>query len=246
MISHHHRCVFVHIPKTGGQSVERVFLELLGLDWSTRAPLLLQPNDHPALGPPKLAHLLASEYVALKYLPRELYESYFTFAFVRDPWARAVSFYKYLGFEWECSFPDFVRSRLGGSLWRDKHWFIRPQIDFLVDPASGERIVDFVGRLERMQEDFDVVCEKLGLGRLEVPHTNSSRRGKGRLVSLTRVRQAWWDVGKGRIQRVPRRLAGRPHPRHKEWRAYYDAETAKTVGAIYAADVEAFGYAPPE
>ena len=54
VISHEHRCVFVHIPKCAGQSIETVFLEDLGLDWSNRSILLLRPNECPDIGPPRL------------------------------------------------------------------------------------------------------------------------------------------------------------------------------------------------
>ena len=63
MISHHQKCVFVHIPKNAGQSIEHVFINLLELTWETRAPLLLRRNEHPELGPLRLAHLKAEEYV---------------------------------------------------------------------------------------------------------------------------------------------------------------------------------------
>ena len=46
MISHNHEYVFVHIPKCGGQSIEHVFLNDLGLEWHNRSPLLLRPNDN--------------------------------------------------------------------------------------------------------------------------------------------------------------------------------------------------------
>ena len=63
MISHRHRCVFVHIPKVAGQSIEHVFLGWNGLNWKGRAPLLLRPNEDPRKGPPRLAHLRAQDYV---------------------------------------------------------------------------------------------------------------------------------------------------------------------------------------
>lgn len=96
MISHHHKSVFVHIPKCGGQSIETAFLHDIGLDWRRRAPLLLRFNDNPDLGPPRLAHLLARDYVTMGYLPKDMFDSYFKFAVVRNPYRRIVSTYQYL------------------------------------------------------------------------------------------------------------------------------------------------------
>src|SRR5687768_14243923 len=62
VICREYRCLFVHVPKTAGMSIEHVFLRLVGLTWETRAPLLLGGNDDPRLGPPRLEHLKASEY----------------------------------------------------------------------------------------------------------------------------------------------------------------------------------------
>ena len=81
-------CVFVHVPKCAGQSVEMFFLNRIGLDWERRAPLLLRPNDVPALGPHLLAHLKAHEYVEKKWMTPLEFNEYFKFAFVRNPWGQ--------------------------------------------------------------------------------------------------------------------------------------------------------------
>ena len=46
------------------------------------------------------------------------------------------------------------------------------QLDYVAD-ASGQPIVDFVGRYERLREDFSVVRERLGLVQ-DLPHINRS------------------------------------------------------------------------
>ena len=99
LISHSHKTVFVHVPKCGGQSIETAFLADLGLDWETRAPLLLRLNDNLRLGPPRLAHLIARDYARYHYLSDELFRSYYSFAILRDPVARTVSLYNFGSFE---------------------------------------------------------------------------------------------------------------------------------------------------
>jgi hypothetical protein len=59
MISHPHRCIFVHIPKTAGNSVNRVF----GVDWQNHKDL--------------------ARYAA--ELPPDIFSTYFKFAIVRNP-----------------------------------------------------------------------------------------------------------------------------------------------------------------
>ena len=83
--------IFVHIPKTGGQSVERVFLEAHGLTWATRAPLLLRRNDHGAPGPEFLSHLYAEEYAARDHASPAAFERAERFTVVRDPFDRLLS-----------------------------------------------------------------------------------------------------------------------------------------------------------
>jgi hypothetical protein len=226
MISHHHKAIFVHIPKCAGQSVETVFLNDLGLTWETRAPLLLRPNDQETLGPPRLAHLTAAEYVGCRYTPKSMFDAYYRFAVVRDPWARTVSLYKHL--DLNLTFREFVLDWLPGQFasraWKGSYWFVRPQCDFVM--SDGVQLVEKLLRFERLAEEFATVATVLGLG-APLPHINRSgnRPSRGRR----------WRGVLGRQRRNS----------HQLWTDYYDGETVSGIERLYAADAKAFGYSPP-
>ncbi len=232
MISHHHECIFVHIPRTAGQSVEHYFLDRLGLDWRRRAPLLLRPNDIPELGPPRLAHLKAMEYVRYRYITREQFDRYFKFTFVRNPWDRLVSIYKHLNMHHVCDFKTFVMGKLRDGTYRRKHyWFICPQQEYLCDD-NGELCMDFVGRFEQLQGDFMQVGRKLGMESASLPHVN---RGGAPGVFSGSPKQVldnmlWWAYRRYRI------------PAYAAYEDYYDSETRSFVEDMYAADIDMFGY----
>ncbi|MBT5876639.1 MAG: sulfotransferase family 2 domain-containing protein [Candidatus Latescibacteria bacterium] len=228
MLSQKYNCLFVHIPKTAGQSVEHVFLALSGLTRRTRASLLLRPNDDPDLGPPKLAHLKASEYVSCGYITSEEFDAYFKFSFVRNPWDRIVSEYRFRRHPRRFDFKTYLFEHLPkpGS---KHHFHTMPQHEFLFD-AEDNCLVDFVGRFECLQEDFDKVCSHLSVQQTLLPHLNKSRthhnrrrRPKGyirRLIEYRRERANSFD----------------------HYTEYYDEESREFVAKMYEKDIEIFKY----
>lgn len=72
MIDHKTKCIFVHIQRTGGTAIEKLFIK----------------NDMWLSGRPNHKHLLASQ---AKKLYKDYWNDYFKFSFVRDPWSRTVS-----------------------------------------------------------------------------------------------------------------------------------------------------------
>ena len=75
MICREYQCLFVHVPKTAGQSVEQFFMDRMGLDWDNdRAQVLLGDNPDRTRGTQKLAHLSADEYVRCGFLTRAEFE----------------------------------------------------------------------------------------------------------------------------------------------------------------------------
>jgi chondroitin 4-sulfotransferase 11 len=153
-----HRCIFVHIPKAAGISVAMaLFGNLAG------------------------GHATARDY---RMLFGRDFERYFKFTFVRNPYTRLVSAYEFLRngghpawptnqrFRDEvlsqyADFEDFVlRGLKPGADWSEPHF--RPQHEFV--ELGGRVVMDFVGRIEKIDVDFARVCDRLGiqaqLGRL--------------------------------------------------------------------------------
>src|SRR5690348_14228159 len=92
MISHHHKCIFIHIPRSGGTSIEN----LIWPAQRTSAELWMGFIDryHNRYQTGGLQHLFA------QHIEREIgpdtFHSYFKFAFVRNPFDRAVSQFHYM------------------------------------------------------------------------------------------------------------------------------------------------------
>jgi hypothetical protein len=110
----------------------------------------------------------------------DVWNAYFKFAFVRNPWDRLVSWYhmcvqtptanpfaRYIK-DNAPTFDDFLKKTTTGMAERTT----RNQLDYVTD-ERGEIIVDFVGRYERLGDDFARIEDRLGF-RAELPHVNRS------------------------------------------------------------------------
>lgn len=231
MICHHYKCVFIHIPKNAGQSIEHVFLNLLNLTWDTRAPLLLRYNDNIELGPPRLAHLKAEEYVRYKYLTQDMFDDYFKFTFVRNPWSRMVSIYKHLGFNKKLEFNVFLKGTFKNTIFNDKNWFVGPQSNFVYS-ENGDLLVDFIGRFEDLQNSFEHVCKQIGLPATQVPHINESKENDS----------VFSRNPKNFVKNISRRITEKKISSYKTYQEYYDEESIDLVAELYEKDIELFKY----
>ncbi len=178
LLSRRYQFLFVHIAKTGGTSVRNALQRYRWRDpyylpqWI--ASKLSGAAGH-TLGIKLPRHCKAI--TAQVMLPREVYQGLFKFAFVRNPWDLQVSSYHHIKRERphllgnDESFSAFLHRKLD----QQREWqyhidtSITPQLDYLVD-LRGNQIVDFVGRYESLQADFDHCCEQIGLPKQTLPH----------------------------------------------------------------------------
>lgn len=196
MLSHDLRCIFVHIQKTGGSSIRHA------LHWA-----------HGDVDKHRFAHELRVGY------GENYWNSYFKFAFVRNPWDRLVSWWRMIeqnaaSGRQMTAFWRFILSRASSfeefltncdEEYHDQDgskWIFRNQLDYISD--AGSVIVDFVGRFERLQEDFALISSRLGLPAMRIPHVNRSE--------------------------------------HMHYSKYYSEATSALIAARFARDIEAFGY----
>lgn len=180
-VSHPHRCVFVHIPKTAGTSIEKA-LGIFG-DWrhEDRDILFGQSAmrlDGQPLSSPYLQHLRASELARL--VPQAMAD-YLTFTVVRNPWDKLVSAYANKDVHL-CRFAQAQGVTLQDTDFATfvarsaeiDHAHLRPQHGFLCD-AGGRLLVDVVARWETLARDFADICRRLDV-EIELPRENTSAR----------------------------------------------------------------------
>lgn len=184
MISHKHKCIFLHIPKAAGTSIER-FLRNTDLDIPAKVPRKRG-----------FSHFLND------------YLDYYVFSFVRNPYDRLVSAWKWgqLKFEKEGDLPFYNKERAVSfeeyvslttdldyrkdhkNLWSEyDEYHTLPQFEFFpqlngghyfTDKINPDFTCDFIGRFEDLNKDFKKVCKDLNMLEYQLPHAYNSKTFK--------------------------------------------------------------------
>jgi hypothetical protein len=141
--------IFVHIPKAAGISVCSALY-----------------------GSKAAGHATIWEYETI--FPRKEFKNYFKFTIVRNPWDRVHSAYKFLkkgGINAKdaafaettlsryADFDDFVLNFLPEGHKTYTHFL--PQCDFLRSYSGRELAVDFIGKMESLDRDFEYIKSKV-------------------------------------------------------------------------------------
>ena len=191
MVSKDLNCVFVHIPKCAGSSIN-LDLKLTSVGFSGHSPAS--------------CHF---DYIG---------QGYFSFTFVRNPYDRVASAYRYFqklvpGHRWykrnsiiadlanKLDFSGFVNhigdfkqlmKREDGSYESGIHF--QPFSYFLDEP------VDFIGRYENIQHDYFSIRSRLNLPMKNLPKTNSTNNKDYRELYIEDSRNIVYNIYKEDIK----------------------------------------------
>lgn len=106
---------------------------------------------------------------------REKWDSAFTFTFVRHPVDRFLSAYYYSSIFGERDDPNsFLKNLEDFYVKKDNFLLLQPQHEWICD-KEGNVLVDFIGRFENLQNDWEEVCDAIGWAN-ELPHAKASLR----------------------------------------------------------------------
>lgn len=217
-IFHKHKIVFIHIPKTAGSTINTA----LGIEelFKSDRPLSLYDNDilYGIRGTIELDHLTAADMI--HEIPPTIWNTYYKFAVVRNPYDRLVSQYFYsveyndyrvVSKENSKTFEQFIDTltslinTFDTMTQLEKTHYI-PQYDYIYND-SGECLVDYVGRFETFNESIQDILNQ----------TN-----KYHMKSLFNVKKQTSN--------------------HKPYNIYYTDSLKQKVYDMYEKDFITFGY----
>lgn len=169
------KCIFLHVPKCAGSSIEHVCIE--------NNILIDSVNQVRGINDTNLMNKREKTNVYTTIEAEE--DIIFSFTFIRNPYDRLVSAWRdyqvsvdYLDKPFATFVKHFVLGPQGN---RDKQWFrwshVMPFTDqrMKIFDAQLNPIVNFIGKFETLQQDFDTVCDKISLASQKLPHIKKSK-----------------------------------------------------------------------
>jgi len=143
MISHEHKFLFIHVPRTSGSSIEIQFKYNDAGMWMVN----YDGRKHWTLNQWK------------EHLEPEVFETYFKFTIVRNPWDRVISKY--------CTRNEF--GPIGQPAGKSLKYFLdnyktpgNEHGETLIDYFDPEQM-DYIGRFESREDTLTYVSQKIGV-----------------------------------------------------------------------------------
>lgn len=175
LISHTKKFIFIHNYKVAGTSIREVFKNydcksFLRSNFKTKLFIIL--GKYPKIYSSDFFwHITAEE--LKKKIQKDVYNSYYKFGFVRNPWDYQVSLYNYILnrpshkdydiIKKMSDFDEYINWRVESSLHLQKNFFYE----------EGKCSVDFIGKFENLHEDIAKISQAIGTQIKAVPHKNA-------------------------------------------------------------------------
>lgn len=178
-INHDKKAIFLHIGKTAGIYIRENIDKYYNFEL-----FLLKRTDHSKfvefdenLNKNKLLTFCCKKGIIDYYKSSEFindvmdmdgtkWNEYFKFVFVRNPYDRAVSGWNY-NMETEKLNIDFnIYIEMGSIVSDEEYWHcFLPQSESVID-ENGDYFVNFVGKFETLEEDFQKILKKIGFKKI--------------------------------------------------------------------------------
>lgn len=178
MISTRHKFIFIHIPKTGGNSIQNILVNYSedtlrnhengetfeNIQRNYLNDFEVESNSEQISG----KHKRFIKYQNNWNSSFGEFSDFFKFSVVRNPWDRCISLYFYSKtknvFDKD-KFISLVLSNKPSAL---------PQYNYLVN-NEGEVNLDYIIKFESLQECFNIACDNIGIPKAKLPHVNKSK-----------------------------------------------------------------------
>jgi hypothetical protein len=166
--------LFIHIPKCGGTSVEESLYHYQDFKYH------------------HMVHGCALQFK--QYMNDNFYDELFKFSFIRNPWDLQVSCWRYYvrNHGVDMDFNEYIEWKFTGSIEDMKYrlpkedpnvnitlltngfYIHRSPITYFLIDEQGNYLIDYIGSLERINEHFSAITEKLDIQDTYLPHLNIS------------------------------------------------------------------------
>ncbi len=173
IVSFKNQFIFVAIPKTATHSFREALRPHLGPnDWEQC--VLFEKKFFPLEPIADIGHGHISCAQIQPFLLPGMWESFFSFCTVRNPYERFVSYCRFVNRTNQKMHNDplVTMKRIMAEKESQKRILFRPQYKFVTD-SEGELLVDFVCKFDSLQKDFDYICDKLRLPNSELERVNA-------------------------------------------------------------------------
>ncbi|MFZ1468463.1 MAG: sulfotransferase family 2 domain-containing protein [Paracoccaceae bacterium] len=219
-ISSSHNFIFVHVPKTAGSAISNALAPFTTNPKRTILRSFLRRT--PLVESHEKAHFRIHEravHIRAK-LSSTVYDRFYSFAVIRNPYDHAVSHYEFMkqyrikstairvG---NMSFSEYLDYRMKRPLWNDTLFARQPAQSWFVADDDNRLLVNRLLYYESLQQDFDQLITDLSLTGAVLHKLNPTKTKTGTTSFST-------------------------------YAGYYDGDSETKVRQIYARDFRNFGY----